>query len=113
MRLSVLPAPLTLSKRASKGKGKEQYNKVRNWRWRLPKHAKITSKGQITVPLAIRRALGVRPGDVLLFEEDEAGVRVRPVRTESPFAKYRGIGSRGIGSGKKAINRWLRELRGR
>lgn len=31
---------------------------------------------------------------------------------ESAFAKYRGIGSRGIGSGKKNINRWLRELRG-
>jgi len=79
----------------------------------LEKQAKITSKGQITVPLAIRRALGVRPGDVLLFEEDKTGVRVRPVRTKSPFAKYRGIGIRGIGSGKEAINRWAREMRGR
>jgi AbrB family looped-hinge helix DNA binding protein len=79
----------------------------------LEKHAKITTKGQITVPLAIRRALGVRVGDVLLFEEDKTGVRVRPVRTESPFTKYRGIGNRGIGSGKKAITRWTREMRGR
>jgi antitoxin PrlF len=79
----------------------------------LEKQAKITSKGQITVPLAIRRALGVGPGDVLLFEEDNSGIRVRRVRKESRFAKYRGIGNRGIGSGKKAINRWVRELRGR
>jgi antitoxin PrlF len=79
----------------------------------LEKHAKITTKGQITVPLAIRRALGVRAGDVLLFEEDKTGVRVRPVRAKSPFAKYRGIGNRGIGSGKKAITRWTREMRGR
>jgi AbrB family looped-hinge helix DNA binding protein len=74
----------------------------------LKKHAKITSKGRITVPLAIRRALGVRAGDVLPFEEDKTGVRVRPVRTKSPFAKYRGIGS-----GKKAIIRWTRAMRGR
>jgi len=79
----------------------------------LEKQAKITSKGQITVPLAIRRALGVRPGDLLLFEEDKSGIRVRRVKKESRFAKYRGIGNRGIGSGKKAINRWVREMRGR
>lgn len=75
--------------------------------------AKITSKGQITVPIAIRRALGVRPGDKLLFESDEKGVRIRPLRFESPFAKYRSIGNPGIGSGRKAINRWMREIRGR
>ena len=79
----------------------------------MEKHAKITSKGQITVPLAIRRALGVRAGDVLLFEEDNTGMRVRPVRTKSPFAKYRGIGNKGIGSGKKAIIRWTRAMRER
>ncbi|HEU4417266.1 MAG TPA: AbrB/MazE/SpoVT family DNA-binding domain-containing protein [Candidatus Angelobacter sp.] len=79
----------------------------------MEKQAKITSKGQITVPLAIRKALGVRAGDVLLFEEDKTGVRVRPVRAKSPFAKYRGIGNRGIGSGKKAIIRWMRAMRER
>jgi AbrB family looped-hinge helix DNA binding protein len=79
----------------------------------LEKQAKITTKGQVTVPLAIRKVLGVRAGDVLLFEEDKTGVRVRPVRIKSPFAKYRGIGNRGIGSGKKAINGWFSEMRGR
>jgi hypothetical protein len=48
-----------------------------------------------------------------LFEEDKSGIRVRRVKKESRFAKYRGIGNRGIGSGKKAINRWVREMRGR
>ncbi len=76
----------------------------------MEKQAKLTSKGQITVPVAIRRALGVRPGDVLLFEQDNSGVRVKK---KSRFAKYRGIGNRGIGSGKKAISRWVREIRGR
>ena len=44
----------------------------------LEKQARITSKGQITVPREVRRVLGVRPGDRLLFESDENGVRVRP-----------------------------------
>ena len=29
--------------------------------------AKITSKGQITIPIAIRKALGVKDGDKVLF----------------------------------------------
>lgn len=79
----------------------------------MKKQARITSKGQITVPHDIRRALGVRPGDKLLFEQDGAGVRVRPVRSRSPFEKYRGIGTPGIPRGKKAVVGWVRELRGR
>lgn len=78
----------------------------------MVKQAKITSKGQITVPVAIRRALGVGPGDTLSFESGGDGVKVLPVRRGSRFAKYRGIGSKGIGSGRTAVTRWLRGLRG-
>jgi len=78
----------------------------------MQKRAKITSKGQITVPREVRRILGVRPGDRLVFESDEAGVRVRPVHSENTFAKYRGIGNPGISSGRKGISRWLRGIRG-
>jgi len=77
----------------------------------VQKQAKLTSKGQITVPREVRRLLGVRAGDRLLFESDGKGVRVRPVRSKSAFSKYRGIGNLGIGSGRKSINRWLREQR--
>ena len=73
----------------------------------------VTSKGQITIPRDIRRALGVRSGDSLLFESDRRGVRVRPVRVESHFEKYRGIGNPGIPSGRKGVEGWVRELRGR
>ena len=52
----------------------------------MEKQARITSKGQITVPREVRRALGVHPGDRLLFRRDETGMRVRPIRTKSPFA---------------------------
>lgn len=79
----------------------------------MKKQARIKSKGQIMVPHEIRRALGVRPGDKLLFERDGGGVRVRPVRTKSPFEKYSGIGSPGIPRGRKAVVRWVRVLRGR
>ncbi len=78
----------------------------------MKKLAKVTSKGQVTVPREIRRRLGVRAGDRLLFEEDGKGVRVSAVRKESPFAKYRGIGTPGIGKGRNGIQKWLRELRG-
>jgi AbrB family looped-hinge helix DNA binding protein len=78
----------------------------------VQKQAKITSKGQVTVPREVRRALGVREGDHLVFESDGEDVRVRAVRTKSSFAKYRGIGNPGIGSGRKNIGRWLQGLRG-
>jgi antitoxin PrlF len=78
----------------------------------MQRHARITSKGQITVPHEIRRVMGVQPGDRLVFESDGGEVRVRPVRTQSPFEKYRGIGNPGIPSGRKAVIRWLRERRG-
>jgi AbrB family looped-hinge helix DNA binding protein len=77
----------------------------------VQRQAKITSKGQITLPLEVRRLLGVRPGDRVLFETSKGGVRVRPVRTESPFEKYRGIGNPGMGSGREAVVRWVRNLR--
>ena len=50
--------------------------------------AKITSKGQITVPVKVRRALGVRAGDKLLFEKDGDDFRMRPLKTK----RHRGYG---------------------
>ncbi len=75
--------------------------------------AKITSKGQITVPRAVRRALGVREGDNLVFEQTENGFNITPARSRSEFAKYRGIGNPGIGSGREAILKATQEIRGR
>ena len=74
--------------------------------------AKITSKGQITVPRDVRRGLGVEAGDHLVFESIGDEVRVRALKTKSGFSKYRGIGNPGIGSGRRNISLWLRGLRG-
>lgn len=73
--------------------------------------AKITSKGQITIPREVRRALGVKEGDRLIFEETNGEMVVRPAKKDSPFAKYRGIGTPGIGKGREAVIRFVRSLR--
>lgn len=77
----------------------------------MVKEARLTSKGQVTIPRDIRRVLGVQAGDRLVFETDHRGVRVRCRRKASPFEKYRGIGNPGIGSGRKAIVNWIRRMR--
>ncbi len=52
--------------------------------------AKVTSKGQITIPKDIRERLGLRPGDEVAFVEDGAGMRIQKEVTRSPFGRYRG-----------------------
>lgn len=36
--------------------------------------AKVTSKGQITIPIAIRKVLGLREGDKVLFIEKDGQI---------------------------------------
>jgi len=40
----------------------------------------ITSKGQVTIPVEVRRHLGLDTGAKIAFVIDPDGVRVRPVR---------------------------------
>lgn len=43
--------------------------------------ARVTSKGQVTIPVDIRRTLEIKEGDGLLFESPmEDGVRFRVIR---------------------------------
>ena len=78
----------------------------------MHEQAKLTSKGQITVPKRVRARLGVKEGDLIAFEEEGDKVVVRPVRKASPFAKYRGIGNSEIGSSREEIIKYVRDLRG-
>jgi antitoxin PrlF len=41
--------------------------------------AKVTSKGQTTIPKEVRKALGLKPGDLILWEVVEGRAVVRRV----------------------------------
>ncbi|MGO9060222.1 MAG: AbrB/MazE/SpoVT family DNA-binding domain-containing protein [Candidatus Binataceae bacterium] len=36
--------------------------------------SRLTSKGQATVPVSVRRKLHLKPGDIVVFEESESGI---------------------------------------
>ncbi len=72
--------------------------------------ATITSKGQITIPVEVRRQMGLIEGDQVEFHV-EAGVTTlrRFVNGSNPFAKWAGrLG--GLKSLKDAVE-WQRDLR--
>jgi AbrB family looped-hinge helix DNA binding protein len=52
--------------------------------------ARITCKGQITVPKVVRERLGVEPGDALDFRFEGEHLEVRPVRRWR-LAEFRGM----------------------
>lgn len=76
--------------------------------------ARITRKGQLTIPKEVRRALGVREGDNLLFEVNEPGdeVTVRVARKPVSFADYAGVWREDDGMSLREVNSYVRELRG-
>jgi antitoxin PrlF len=55
---------------------------------------RVTQKGQVTIPLEVRRALGIRPGSDVEFEVDEQGARmlVDRDRAAREVARMRGAG---------------------
>jgi AbrB family looped-hinge helix DNA binding protein len=42
-------------------------------------HSKLTAQGQISVPVEVRRKLGLSPGSVLEWDEDDGQIVVRRV----------------------------------
>ncbi len=77
----------------------------------MEQKARVTSKGQVTIPKQVRLALRIRAGDTLIFETDEEGVRIRPQRPANAFAEYEGIWREGEGESAEEINARIRELR--
>jgi antitoxin PrlF len=47
--------------------------------------AKITSKGQITLPKEVRKLLDVQTGSVVVFEQENDKVVIKPARTLQQF----------------------------
>ena len=52
--------------------------------------AKVTSKGQVTIPKEVRERLGVHPGENVGFEERDNLLVISKVVTKSPFDKWVG-----------------------
>ncbi len=70
----------------------------------------ISSKGQITVPLEIRRRLGLKEGDRVEFVVEGDWTIIRPAHlAENPFEKY--AGALPAFQSEREINDWVRSLR--
>jgi len=52
--------------------------------------AKITSKGQVTIPKKVREKLGVQPGEAVGFDEKGGVIFIKKAITKSPFDKWVG-----------------------
>ncbi|MGH9416352.1 MAG: AbrB/MazE/SpoVT family DNA-binding domain-containing protein [Terriglobales bacterium] len=54
--------------------------------------SKISSKGQVTIPIAIRKRLGLRAGDRIEFVMERTRTVLRPLRASArPFSEFQGI----------------------
>ena len=52
--------------------------------------AKVTSKGQITVPKKVREKIGISPGEELQFEEKDGVFFIKKGIRKSPFDRWVG-----------------------
>jgi AbrB family looped-hinge helix DNA binding protein len=69
-------------------------------------HSKVTAQGQISIPVDVRRRLGVGPGSVLAWEEEGGKMVVRRVGRYTSEDIHRAV----FGS-RKPKRRSLKELR--
>ena len=72
----------------------------------------ISSKGQVTIPVEIRRRLGVKAGDRVKFVVKDGMTTIQPDRDgeDNPFAKY--IGASGGPQPTGTAVAYYRALRG-
>lgn len=70
--------------------------------------ATLTSKGQITIPRAIRRRLGLEPGQILEFDEEAPYLRAVPVFDEEAMRALVGCARGKLGM---TSDEWLDETR--
>lgn len=74
--------------------------------------AKVTSKGQITLPKVVRERLRLKPGDTVVFAEDETGIRVRRPSRREALEKWAGYLAR-TKPLEMTVNEFIAEARGR
>ena len=71
--------------------------------------AKLTSKGQITLPKACRDRLGLKTGTLLDFEVVDGVLIGQKVQVEDVFHKWRGRGKLPAGSD---VDTYIERVRG-
>ncbi len=82
-------------------------------------HSKLTAQGQISVPVGVRRKLGIGPGSILEWDEDGDKIVVRRSARFSSEDIHRALfperppKSRTVGEMKEGIRRHARERHAR
>jgi AbrB family looped-hinge helix DNA binding protein len=71
--------------------------------------AKVTSKGQITIPKKVRYKLGIQPGEDIGFEEKNGVFYIKKSLKKSPFDRWVGRLKTQKGTKTDAV---IKELRG-
>ncbi len=72
--------------------------------------SRISSKGQVTVPLDVREKMGLRAGDRLDFIEQGGEFVIRPLKEgRRSFSEFVGMAP-GFNSIEE-INEWVRDMR--
>ena len=72
--------------------------------------AKVTSKGQVTIPKEVRDKLGISQGEELQFYEEKGVFYLKKGLKKSPFDKWSGYLKKQRGGKTDAL---IEELRGR
>ncbi len=75
----------------------------------MPHYSTLSTKGQVTIPVDVRRRLGIKEGDRLEFVFDGGQTVLRPVRDRNPFEAY--VGALGGFSSREQIIEWVRDMR--
>jgi antitoxin PrlF len=82
-------------------------------------HSKLTTQGQISVPAEVRRKLGVGPGSVLEWDEQDGAIVVRRAGRYTSEEIHRALFPNGpprrrsIAEMKKGIEKYMREKHAR
>lgn len=70
----------------------------------LLKMSKITSKGQVTIPVEVRRALGLDVGDTILFEKIDGNIVIKKNKEGTLLSVLEEAGPLSKGT-RKALNK--------
>ena len=71
---------------------------------------RITTKGQVTIPIALRRRFGLRRNVEVEFVADADGIRIRKrgAGAANPFRALRGVAKKRLD-----VDRYIESIRGR